>query len=69
MMELFVSMLSVAVIAVGGVLIMKDDMDYIDLITFSLYITSFVNPIRRLTNFSELFANGTAGFAIFSVST
>ncbi len=65
MMELFVSMLSVAVIAVGGVLIMKDDMDYIDLITFSLYITSFVNPIRRLTNFSELFANGTAGFSRF----
>ena len=65
LMEFFVSMLSVAVVAVGGVLIMKGDMNYVDLITFSLYITSFVNPIRRLANFSELFANGTAGFSRF----
>ena len=64
-MELFISLLSVAVIAAGGWLIMKDRLNYIDLITFSLYITSFVNPIRRLTNFSELFANGTAGFSRF----
>ena len=36
-----------------------------DLITFSLYITTFVNPVRKLANFSELLANGTAGFARF----
>ena len=65
MMEFFVSMLSVTVIAVGGMLIMKGDMDYVDLITFSLYITTFVNPIRRLANFAEMFANGTAGFSRF----
>ena len=64
-MEFFVSILSVAVIAVGGVLIMQDRMDYTDLITFSLYITTFVNPIRKLANFSELFANGTAGLQRF----
>ena len=65
MMEFFVSMLSVTVITVGGTLIMKGDMDYVDLITFSLYITTFVNPIRRLANFAEMFANGTAGFSRF----
>lgn len=64
-MEFFVSILSVAVVAVGGTLIMGGEMDYVDLITFSLYITSFVNPIRRLANFAELFANGTAGFSRF----
>ena len=64
-MEFFVSILSVSVIAVGGALIMQGRMDYTDLITFSLYITTFVNPIRKLANFSELFANGTAGLQRF----
>ena len=64
-MEFFMSALSVAVVAVGGALIMAGRMDTVDLLTFTLYITSFVNPIRKLANFSELFANGTAGFARF----
>ena len=45
-MELFISLLSVAVIAAGGWLIMKDRLNYIDLITFSLYITTFISPVR-----------------------
>ena len=64
-MEFFMSALSVAVITVGGALIMKGEMDTVDLLTFTLYITSFVNPVRKLANFSELFANGTAGFGRF----
>ena len=64
-MEFFMSTLSVAVITVGGGLIMKGEMDTVDLLTFTLYITSFVNPVRKLANFSELFANGTAGFGRF----
>ena len=64
-MEFFVSILSICVIAVGGVLIMQGKLDYVDLITFSLYITTFVNPIRKLTNFSEMFASGTAGLSRF----
>ena len=64
-MEFFMSAMSVAVITVGGALIMRGSMDTVDLLTFTLYITSFVNPIRKLANFSELFANGTAGFGRF----
>lgn len=64
-MEFFLCILSVAVISVGGLLIMQGKMNTIDLITFSLYITSFVNPIRRLSNFAELFATGTAGLRRF----
>ncbi len=64
-MEFFVSFLSLAVIAVGGFLIMRDEMSYIDLITFSLYITTFVNPVRKLANFAELFSNGLAGLRRF----
>ena len=50
---------------VGGLLIMKGQMDTVDLLTFTLYIASFVNPIRKLANFTELFSNGTAGFERF----
>ena len=64
-MELFMGLLSVSVIAVGGYLIMKGRLNYADLLMFSLYITTFLNPIRKLSNFSELFANGTAGFERF----
>ena len=64
-MELFISLLSVAVIAAGGWLIMKDRLNYIDLITFSLYITTFISPVRKLANFAEMFSNGFAGLHRF----
>ena len=56
-MEFFLCTLSVAVIAVGGALIMAGKMDVVDLIAFSLYVASFVSPVRRLTNTFELLAN------------
>ncbi|MBP3634264.1 MAG: ABC transporter ATP-binding protein [Oscillospiraceae bacterium] len=65
-MEFFLCTLSVAVIAVGGALIMKGKMDVVDLITFSLYVASFVSPVRRLTNTFELLANGAAGLHRFT---
>jgi len=64
-MEFFLCILQAAVIAVGGWLIMQGRMNAIDLITFSLYITTFVSPIRKLSSFMELFANGTAGLKRF----
>ena len=65
-MEFFVNILSVAVIAVGGWMIMKGRMNYIDLITFSLYISTFVSPVRKLANFAELFSSGFAGLKRFA---
>ena len=64
-MELFLTSMNVAVIAMGGYMIMKGRMDYRDLITFSLYIATFVTPMRKLSTFSELFANGFAGLNRF----
>jgi len=65
-MEFFINILSVAVIAAGGWLIMQGRMNYIDLITFTLYVTAFVNPVRKLSNFAELFSNGFAGLHRFA---
>ena len=64
-MEFFTSILHVVVIALGGWLIMKDQMDYRDIITFSLYIGTFVNPIRKMATLSEMLANGFAGLGRF----
>jgi len=64
-MEFSSGIAQVAVIAVGGLLIMGGELSYVDLITFSLYITTFVNPIRRLSQFSETYMQGMAGFSRF----
>ena len=64
-MELFLSSLNVIVIGFGGWLIMRGQLEYIDLLTFSLYIATFVNPMRKLASFSEMFANGFAGLNRF----
>ena len=64
-MEFFLCILNVAVIAYGGLLIMQERMTYIDLITFSLYISTFISPIRKLANFAEMFSNGFAGLQRF----
>lgn len=63
--EFFMCIMPVAVIAFGGWLIMKGSLNYIDLITFTLFVSAFVNPIRKMSNFAEIFTNGTAGLKRF----
>ena len=63
--EFFLCFLNVIIVGFGGYYVMRGEMDYRDLITFNLYIASFVNPMRKLCNFSELFANGFAGLNRF----
>ena len=63
--EFFLCSLNVIVIGFGGYYVMKGEMDYRDLVTFSLYISSFVSPMRKLSSFSEMFANGFAGLNRF----
>ncbi len=64
-MEFTLSIMPVAVIAVGGLLIMRGRMDYIDLITFTLYVSTFVTPVRKLAMFIEQYMQGSAGFTRF----
>ena len=63
--EFFLCSLNVIVIGLGGWFVMQGKMDYRDLLTFSLFISSFTGPMRKLTGFSELFANGFAGLNRF----
>ena len=63
--EFFLCSLNVIIIGVGGYYVMRGQMDYVDLLTFNLYIASFVSPMRKLSSFSEMFANGFAGLNRF----
>ncbi len=64
-LEFAVSIMSVLVIGVGGAMIMGNRMDYIDLLTFSLYVSTFITPIRKLSTFVEQYTQGMAGFKRF----
>lgn len=63
--EFFMSITPVVVIMAGGVLIMKGQMNYVDLITFTLFANSFITPIRKLAQFAEVFTDGVAGLSRF----
>ena len=63
--EFFLCSLNVVIIGIGGYYVMQGEMDYRDLLTFCLYISSFVSPMRKLSGFSEMFANGFAGLHRF----
>jgi ATP-binding cassette subfamily B protein len=64
-LEFCMGIMSVLVIAFGGFLIMRGGMDYVDLITFSLYVTTFITPVRKLSAFVEQYMQGMAGFKRF----
>ena len=63
--EAAVGLMQAAVVTMGGYLIMKGKMDYVDLITFTLYVSTFTAPIRKLMQFMEIYTSGMAGFDRF----
>jgi len=60
-----VGIMQIVVITIGGYLIMRGRMNYVDLITFTLYVSTFTSPIRKLTFFMETYSQGMAGFERF----
>ena len=64
-LEFFMCIMPVVIMAFGGWFIMRDEMNYVDLITFYLYISTFITPIRKLAQFMETFMNGWAGLTRF----
>lgn len=65
-MDFMICVLSLISIGFGGYLIMQGKMTVIDLVAFTLYISAFLTPIRKLTNFTELYQSGMAGFSRFA---
>ena len=63
--DFFTNLFSVVVIALGGYLIMRGKMNVVDLLIFSMYVSTFLQPVRKLTQFVEQYATGMAGFNRF----
>ena len=63
--DVLTNLMNVAVIAAGGLLIIDGKLEYVDLLVFTMYIASFLTPIRKLANFVEQYTTGMAGFHRF----
>jgi ATP-binding cassette subfamily B protein len=61
----FSSMIYVAVVIAAALLIRGNQVNTLDLVTFLVYINTFLDPIKKLVNFGEQFQNGFSGFDRF----
>ena len=61
----FTTIIQVAVIVTGIILISGNSVTATDLVTFMLYISVLTEPINTLINFTEQFQNGYTGFERF----
>ena len=64
-LEFALPAMNMLTVAAGGFFIMRGEMDFVDLVTFTLYISTFLTPVRKLAAFVEQFLNGMAGFKRF----
>lgn len=63
--EATVGIMQVSVVSFGGFLIMRGELSLVDLLTFTLYVSTFISPIRKLVYFMEVYSQGSAGFDRF----
>lgn len=59
------SILNLLVISLGGYFVYKDIINIGDLFSFTLYVNFFMQPIRRLSEFSQQLQDGMTGFERF----
>lgn len=63
---LFMNLLTLVTIAFGGYFVYLESISYGDMLAFILYISFFLEPLKKLTNFAEQYQNGMSGFERFS---
>lgn len=59
------SVLNLLVISLGGYFVYKNIINFGDLFSFTLYVNFFMQPIRRLSEFSQQLQDGMTGFERF----
>lgn len=64
-MEFMTAILNVLVIGIGGLYVAQGSMSLVDLITFTLYVNAFLNPINKLVAFFEQYTKGMSGLERF----
>ena len=63
--DVITKLITLTVVAYGGINIVNARLDLADLITFLLYIGNFIEPIQKLTHMTEQFQEGVTGFNRF----
>ena len=64
-LDFLTNLLNVAVLVGGGIFVYQGKIDYADLTTYLLFISFFLQPIRRLTAFTQQLQSGMSGFERF----
>lgn len=62
----FANFISLVVIIFGGIFIYFDHLSIGDLVAFQLFVSMFLQPIRRITTLTENYQKGMAGFNRFT---
>ncbi|MBP1926948.1 ATP-binding cassette subfamily B protein [Sedimentibacter acidaminivorans] len=58
--------LNIVVLSAGGIFFFKGIINFGDFAAFLLYISMFLNPVKKLTNFIEQYQSGITGFRRFT---
>ena len=61
----FTTLITIAVLVFGTLLITRNQVNVTDLITFLLYINTFTDPVKKLITLTEQFQNGYTGYERF----
>ncbi|MCD7034224.1 ABC transporter ATP-binding protein/permease [Metabacillus sp. GX 13764] len=64
-MDLFIQLVTLTVIIIGGASIVNASLDLADMITFLLYVGFLVEPIQKLTGMTTIYQEGITGFERF----
>ncbi len=64
-LDFLTNLLNVAVLIGGGIFVYNGKIDFADLTAYLLFISFFLQPIRRLTAFTQQFQSGMSGFERF----
>lgn len=59
------TLITIAALIVGAMMITDGQVDIADLVTFLLYINTFTDPVKKLITFTEQFQNGYTGYERF----
>ena len=62
---LFAGGIQIIILVLGGTLVMKGQMTVGILIAFLLFVNRFLDPIKRMVNFLEIYQKGTVGYERF----
>lgn len=64
-MNFFSTLITVVSVLIGAVLMVGGELSVADLVAFILYINNFIEPVKRLINFTENFQSGWSGYTRF----